>query len=236
MRRICRLKRWTSALWELFFPHCCAVCGRSLALSEEGICLYCLCQLPRINYIDFSANEVAKRFWGRVDVERALSFFRYEKGSDFDKIFFQIKYHGATRLGVTMGKMMAEELVRKGFFVGIDYLIPIPLHPKRMKQRGYNQSECIAQGLSEVTKIPICTSLVKRAVANETQTHKNAMERWENVAHVFQLSAPPSLMAGKHLLLIDDVLTTGATISSCALVLQAIPHIQISVLTLATVQ
>jgi len=174
--------------------------------------------MPRTNYHLQVDNEVEQRFWGKVEIERATSYFFYTKGSDYRHILFKLKYHGYRELGEVMGRYMAKELLASGFFQGIDLIIPVPLHSKRKRARGYNQSEWIASGLSHATGIPMDLDSLKRVVASNTQTRKSVFERWENVKDVFQVACPEN-MQGKHILLVDDVLTTGATLLSCATIL-----------------
>lgn len=219
-------------LIRLFFPPCCIVCEDALSIGEECICLSCLQQLPKIQYNPPEANEIEKRFWGKIPIEHATSYFQYIKGSDFDKILFELKYHGRKEIGEIMGRYMSQHLLDTGFFEGIDMIIPIPLHKKRYKKRGYNQSEWLAKGISTITQIPINTTSIKRTIPNSTQTHKNVWDRWEDVQNIFEVCSPNEI-TGKHILLVDDVLTTGATIISCASAIMKIQGVKISILTLA---
>ena len=171
--------------------------------------------MPRTNYHLREDNSVERMFWGKIPLERGTSFFYYHKGSDFRHILHQLKYGGRKDLGEIMGRFMAAELAATGFFRGIDVIIPVPLHPRKQKLRGYNQSECIARGVSAVTGIPIDVSSVLRRRHTETQTRKSAYERWENVDGIFLLRYPERFV-GKHILIVDDVLTTGATTTACA--------------------
>ena len=171
-------------------------------------------------------------FWGKIPLEHATSCFFYHKGSDFRRILHQLKYGGRKDLGEVMGRFMAEELSATGFFSDVDIIVPVPLHPRKQKMRGYNQSECIARGVSAVTGIPVDTASVARMRHTETQTRKSSYERWENVDGIFCLRCTDAF-ARKHVLIIDDVLTTGATTTACADALKGVEGVRISVLTLA---
>lgn len=229
------VREWAEACLSLFFPRCCIVCGRPLMRGEEELCTMCNMRLPRTNYHLQADNPVERLFWGKLPLVRATSYFFYRKGSDYRFILHQLKYGGRKEIGCIMGRCMAAELQTTGFFKDIDLIIPIPLHRKRQLARGYNQSEWIAQGIAAVTGIPTDSEVVVRRKYSETQTRKSVFERWENVDGIFELSASENLR-GKHILLVDDVLTTGSTIASCGSVLTEIEGIRISVLTLAVAE
>ncbi len=221
---------WTD-LWNLFFPRCCAVCGRLLSSPEEVLCVHCLAGLPRTNLHRVKGNKVEQNFWGKFPVEHATSFLYYTRGGDVSRILRQLKYHGYKEIGEVMGRIAAAELKPSGFFDGIDYLIPVALHKRKQRKRGYNQSEWICLGLSRITGIPVLADALVRNKNTETQTHKGQYARWENVQNIFSCPNPTSLR-GKHILLVDDVLTTGATLVACTDALKDIPDLRISVFTL----
>lgn len=229
------LKTWFLSFVQLFFPRQCAVCGAPLQEGEEGICIKCNMDMPRTNYHTHKDNPVERLFWGKMPLERATSYFFYHKGSDFRRVLHQLKYGGRKDLGVVMGRFMAAELVSTDFFRDIDLILPVPLHPRKQKMRGYNQSECIAQGISAVTGIPLDTTSVVRNKHTDTQTRKSAYQRWENVDGIFCLRHPEQFEE-KHILIVDDVLTTGATITACADAFKDIEGIRISILTLAVAE
>ena len=226
------VKYWFGPLFHLFFPRCCAVCGASLIEGEDTICTHCNIDMPRTNYHKMKDNPVERMFWGKFPLERATSFFFYRKGSDFRQVLHQLKYGGQKEIGAIMGRYMASELQASDFFHGVDVIIPIPLHKKKQQIRGYNQSEWISRGIMAVTGIPVDTEAIIRRKNTETQTQKSALERWENVDGIFELHRSEHL-AGKHILIVDDVLTTGATTVACASRLAEIEGVRISVLTLA---
>lgn len=235
MKHTLLIKDWLYSFISLLFPRCCVVCGRSLAKGEECICAMCNINLPRTNYHLQKDNQVEQLFWGKIPLERATSFFFYRKGSDFRQILHQLKYGGQKEIGAIMGRYMASELTVSGFFEGIDVIIPVPLHKRKQRMRGYNQSEWIARGISAVTGIRIDTEVIVRRKHTDTQTRKSTFERWENVDGIFELHHAESLK-GKHLLVVDDVLTTGATTVACASRLVEIEGVRISVLTLAVAE
>ena len=191
--------------------------------------------MPRTNYHLREDNSVERMFWGKIPLERGTSFFYYHKGSDFRHILHQLKYGGRKDLGEIMGRFMAAELATTDFFEGIDVIIPVPLHPRKRRARGYNQSEWIARGVSQVVGLPVDVSSVIREKHTDTQTRKSTYERWENVDGIFRLRHPENFV-GKHVLIIDDVLTTGSTTTACADVFHEVEGVRISVLTLAVAE
>lgn len=221
--------KWISDFVDFILPRHCAVCGEVLSRGEQEICLNCLLALPLID--DAHCAEIEKLFWGIVPVERAASYFYYRKGSPYINLLHRLKYKNRPQIGVLLAKNAATELLPKGFFDGVELIIPLPLSKKKERSRGYNQCDYIAEGISQVTGIPIGRGYVARTKANETQTHKNREERWKNVEGIFAVSNPDAVR-GKHVLLIDDVLTTGATIADCARALVAV-GCRVTIFTLA---
>lgn len=155
-------KTWFLSFLQLLFPRQCAVCGSPMQEGEEVICMRCNMDMPRTNYHCIKDNPVERMFWGKIPLERATSYFFYRKGSDFRRVLHQLKYGGRKDIGEAMGRFMAAELALANFFSGVDVIVPVPLHPRKQRMRGYNQSECIARGVSSVTGIPIDTSSVMR--------------------------------------------------------------------------
>ena len=219
-------------LLDLIYPNLCFICGETLLKSESHICLSCLNNIPRTNYHLLTDNPVEKRFWGRAPIYRGTSFFFFQKGSPFQKLLHELKYKGNKEIGEILGRYAAAELLNSPDFCSIDIIIPIPLHPKRFAQRGYNQSEWIGKGLSAVLDKPQDTNTLKRVKQTTTQTKKSVFERFENTEGIFELSGAKEL-EGKHLLLIDDVLTTGSTLNAAINTLLNIPNVKISIFTLA---
>lgn len=231
--RLCRRGgKWVHSLYELFVPRTCAVCGSLLGEGEECICLKCNMDMPRTNFHLQKDNRVERLFWARIPLGRASSFFFYRKGSEYCNILFRLKYNGCREIGCVMGRYMAAELLPTGFFEGMDVIMPVPLHPEKKRARGYNQSELLAQGVSAVTGLPVDVTSLTRQKNVESQTRKSAYERWTNVEGIFRLEHPERF-TGKHVLLIDDVLTTGATTTACADAFACVADVCISILTLA---
>ena len=219
-------------LWNLFFPRYCVSCGELLGRHEECLCMSCLVKLPRMSVYQRSAGEVEKVFWGKYPIEKATAFLYYTKGSDVRSILYGMKYYGDYRLAFFLGKCMAREFLEDSFFDGIDCLVPVPLHADRQRWRGYNQSEALAQGIATITGLPVCTDALSRHSPTDTQTDKSLYDRWLNVKGVFSVQKPTELR-NKHILLIDDVLTTGATMTACTDALKNVEGIRVSILALA---
>lgn len=217
---------------NLFFPNCCIICNKMLTGNEIQLCLHCINDIPRTNFHLLPDNPVEKRFWGKVKIEKGTSYFYFRKGSSFQSLMHALKYKGNQQIGIRMGKYAAAELHESGFFTDIDYIVPVPLHPQKLRKRGYNQSERIAQGVSEITNLPIDITSLIRTNENATQTRKSIFERFTNTSGIFKIENKNTLI-NKHILLIDDVLTTGSTLEACIHQLQSIQGIKVSILTLA---
>jgi len=219
-------------LLDLISPRLCVVCGHRLTVTEEVICAKCNFHLPRTDFHrNAYENEMAKLFWHQIPIERATAFFYYQPHSSTANIIYQLKYKNHPEIGEVMGRMVGKELMPSGFFDGIDGIVAVPLTKKRQRQRGYNQSMEIARGISEVTGLPIFDKVVKRVSFKGSQTSLGRWDRNENVEKVFEL-IDPTAIHGKHLLVIDDIVTTGATCIACAKELVKANNIKISVLSL----
>lgn len=218
--------------FNLFFPNLCLVCGENLMKQEHHICMSCLHRIPKTNYHLVNNNPIEKRFWGKVDIVRGTSFFFFQKGSPFQKLLHALKYKGNKEIGEVLGKYAAADLSESTDFESVDVIIPVPLHKKKFAKRGYNQSEWIGKGLSLVLDKPQDTKTLIRIKENTTQTKKSVYERFENTEGIFDVTDKESL-EGKHILLIDDVLTTGSTLEACIRALSKIKNVKISIFTLA---
>jgi len=225
-------KEFIAGIADMAWPNLCFLCERPLMGGEQHICLNCLYELPALNEPSFRESKTADRLLGKIEFERAASGFRYNKDSSIQKALELLKYKGEKEIGSLLSKVSALRLSEQGFFKDIDVLIPVPLHPSKQKKRGYNQSEWIAKGISEVTGIPVNTEILRRAVSNSSQTTKNLWSRWENAQGLFELKNVEGF-CGKHVLVVDDVLTSGSTLEACGQVLLQIPDVRISFFALA---
>lgn len=215
----------------LFYPKVCPGCGSNIANSSDEICITCHVNLPKTyQYLD-AQNHTAKLFWGRYPLEHAFATYTYTKGNVIQNLIYDLKYKGNQEVGKLLGKNVALEI--KECNLKIDVVIPVPLHPSKLQKRGYNQSLSIAQGIQEVLACKIDTTSLLRKVNTDSQTRKTKFERWENVKEIFNLTNSTSL-ENKHILLVDDVITTGSTIEGCCHTLGQINGIRISVVAIAT--
>lgn len=216
----------------MVFPRVCPLCGNVLVENEKMICSRCLTDLPQTHFRNMQDNPVARMFWGRVPFSAATSYLFFEKGNKARKMIHEIKYHDNKELGYEAGQLTGHYLLSTEAFMDIDIIVPVPLHKRKHKIRGYNQSEWIGKGVSEVLTKPIDCDNLYRKVFNPSQTRQNRYSRWKNVEGIFDLR-DPGRFAGKHLLLLDDVITTGSTIEACSLALRKAPGARISIVSLA---
>jgi ComF family protein len=213
-----KLKQYILDFLYLFFPEHCNACGKQLFHGEKQLCISCLYDLPYTDFHLYAENAVARLFWGRLHCHNAMAMLYFKKGSRVQQLIHQLKYRSQTALGFKMGTMLAERLVVSAAYDDADLIIPVPLHFKKERKRGYNQSKVIADGMAEVLHIPVSTSHLIRRLNTGTQTKKNRYNRFENMKAVFHTTIPEEL-AGKHVILVDDVITTGATLEACGQVL-----------------
>ncbi len=219
-------------LINLISPRACTICGNRLGLHEDILCGKCNLHLPRTHHVRQPYdNEMAKLFWGRLPIERAAALTHYASGSQVSNIIYQLKYGHRPETGIVMGELIAKEFIPFHFFDDIDLIIPVPLAKPRQRQRGYNQSEMIAEGVSHVTRIKMDKGIIIRTIHTDTQTHKDRWERADNVKDAFDVVHPDKLR-NKHILLIDDVATTGSTLCACGRRLVEEEGVRISILTL----
>lgn len=225
----------TNPLLDLLFPRLCAVCGSRLQSDETHLCLHCLRHLPRTDFHKESEHAMEQLFRGKIDIDRAFAFFYSTPHSQYRSLLHHIKYHNGKECARYLGKLYAEELCETGLLDDIDLIIPVPLHRTRMRKRGYNQSEWIALGISDITGITLDTQSLIRPKANPSQTHLSLYERWLNTHNIFSLS-PNHNCTDKHILLVDDIVTTGATLLACAQTLRTAQPLNISLLALSFAQ
>ncbi len=217
---------------DLVYPNHCIICEQTLIRSEQIICLRCLHEIPKTNFHLEKDNTVEQRFWGKVPIYRGTSYFHFYKGSPFQTLLHELKYRGNKEVGQVLGKIAGMDLLESVDFATIDLIIPVPLHPKKEQKRGYNQSNWIAMGLAAAMDKPIDNLHLIRIKETVTQTRKSVFERYENTQGVFALK-DVDVFKNKHVLLVDDVLTTGSTLEACMQALLATKDITLSVFTLA---
>ena len=220
-------------LLNLLYPNLCASCQEVLLKNENMICYNCLVDLPRSLYYQDIENPIAKLFWGKIKLEIAISVFTFIKKGKVQRLMHELKYQGNTKVGELMGIELGKEIDKAKITDKVDVVIPVPLHKKKLKQRGYNQSQFIAIGVAKVLECEMNTYLLKRMEHSESQTKKSKYERWENVGEAFTLT-DANQYRGKHILLVDDVVTTGATLEACCKKLEEIEGVKLSVGTLAS--
>lgn len=221
-----------SPLVHLFYPHNCIGCGSDIVEKENVLCLECINDLPHTNFAIHANNPVEKIFWGRIPITAGMSEFYFSKSSIIQNCIHEFKYRGNRKVGLYLGKMMGKSLLNSNRYLKIDMLIPLPLFTEKEFKRGFNQSSILCAGIHEILNIPVITKNVIRIVHTETQTKKGRTERWENVEKSFAVLDPESLKE-KHILLVDDVITTGATLEACGAEILKVEGVQLSIATLA---
>ena len=222
------LKTILSDTAHLFYPHICTGCGSDVLAEDNLLCARCFVDLPVTNYAMHANNPVEKIFWGRIPLIAAHGEYYFAKGSLIQHLVHQLKYKGNKEIGFYLGELMAKSLLNSNRFNNIDGLIPLPLFPDRERKRGYNQAAIICNGMSTVMNVPVVNNVLIRQRFTETQTRKHRTERWENVEGSFAI-ANEHLVNGKHLLLVDDVVTTGATFEASGNTMLQINGVQLSI-------
>ncbi|HEY0979195.1 MAG TPA: phosphoribosyltransferase family protein [Flavobacteriales bacterium] len=217
----------------LFLPRLCGGCDRPLMRAEAALCLACAMDLPRNRFHDDPMNPVERLFHGRLSLEAASAFLRFEPRGMVQRLLHRLKYNGDEAIGHELGRRMGDELQRSMRFASVDAALAVPLHPRKERQRGYNQSQVLVDGITEVSPIRSLHRELVRGRHTASQTRRGRMDRWTNVQEAFTLRDPGALQ-GLHVLIVDDVVTTGATIESCAQLLAQVPGVRISVFTCAS--
>ncbi len=219
----------------MIFPRLCEVCGTALTQGEDVMCTECRYNMPRCRIHTDPFNIMHRRLAGHTLIDKAAGYFYYYSGNNYTRLILSAKYHGRPRIVRHLAREFARELSADDFFSGIDMIIPVPLHRSKLRRRGYNQSQHIAQGLSEVSGVPVADN-ISASRAHGTQTRRNAYLRWLNAKDSYSVVRPENLN-GRHVLIVDDVITTGATLLACCeAVHSAAPDATVSVLTLAVTQ
>lgn len=226
------MKNTLSDFISLIFPNICFACDQLLVKGEKCICTFCRYKLPYTNYHLEPENPLVKYFWGRVKIEAAASIYFFNKGGKVQKLLHRLKYEGKKEIGFFLGETYGYQLKSTQPFSETDLIIPVPLHQHKKVKRGYNQSECFAEGLSNSMGILFDYNILQKNFDTDTQTRKSRYKRWENVSEKFKLTSADKLK-GKHILLVDDVITTGSTVEACAQKLLEIQDVRISVATIA---
>jgi len=199
---------------HLFFPHICSGCGSDVIDRDSQLCLRCINALPATNFFDVPGNPVEQKFYGRIEIRNAAAAYFFTKDSLLQTLIHQLKYRGNKDIGFYLGQIAGRILESSFRFAHVDAIVPLPLNKRRQRKRGYNQAAVIADGISAVWDKPVFDKAVIRKVYTETQTHRSRITRWENMESVFEVTEP-ELIRGKHILLLDDIITTGATVEAC---------------------
>ncbi|MEN8123995.1 MAG: phosphoribosyltransferase family protein [Bacteroidota bacterium] len=219
-------------LIHIFFPELCIICEKSLFEGESPICVHCRHDLPLTNFSFENNNTVETSFYGRVDIQEATALFYFYKKSNVQKLIQELKYRNNEEIGKYFGNWLGDDLLQSDRFKKIDCIIPVPLHPKKLKQRGYNQLTKFGESLSKKLQIPYIDDLLIRKTYAKTQTFKQREERIQDIEGIFDITDIERIR-NKHVLLIDDVITTGSTIEACSLALTQTPSVKISIATMA---
>jgi len=221
-------------LVSLFFPQVCLACHEPLVAGETHLCTTCRTELPYTDYhlLPPAHNPLARRFWGKLPVQYTLSYLRFLRHGRVQELLHQLKYRGQAGVGRALGQLYGAELAAAGLAPKFDLIVPVPLHRRKLARRGYNQAEAFATGLAAALPCPSAAHALRRTEHTATQTRKGRTERWQNVATVFEV-AQPAAVAGRHVLLVDDVLTTGATLEACGAALLAAGARAVSIATIA---
>ena len=226
------IKQWLEAAADVALPRLCPVCGKALDSDERWLCRKCLAALPRTRYEDVQFNTMEQLFAGKVPIERATAYFFYEKGAPYSNILHDVKYRSTPLMGQWLTSRAVHDMETSHFFEGIETVTAVPLHRSKLAKRGYNQSEYLAKGIADELGIPY-VEILKAVRPHSTQTHKGALERWQNIQGNYALKKEADRVAGQHILLVDDVITTGSTLTVCASLLKQIPEVKVSLFTLA---
>jgi len=216
---------------SIIFPECCVGCSSLLMKGEKHICSICTLRLPIVAHDEYE-DLIKSRFYGRFNFEHCFSYLKYNKGGLTQKILFSLKYKDNTELGLYFGTLQAHSVKNVGIDKGFDLVIPVPLHKKRLKNRGYNQSDFLADAIGQVLNVPVYKGVITREKYSESFTRKNRLERTDHLSEIFEVKNP-EILTGKHILLVDDVITTGSTLEAMAISLNTVGVNRISISSLA---
>ncbi len=219
-------------LLNLFYPKTCQICEKILVINERVVCVNCIHELPVTNFHLDNENMVKKVFYGRMEIEHATALLLFHKKGSVQKLIHQLKYRGHQEIGMFLGDWMGTDLANTPSFKKIEAVIPVPLHRKKLRSRGFNQVEGFGKAISNALEVPYLNNVLLKKSFSKTQTVKARLARWGNIEETFVL-ANGSLIHNKHVLLVDDIITTGATLEACATVIQDAGGVKISVATMA---
>lgn len=217
---------------HLFFPHVCEGCGSDILNNDTILCAACHTKLPETNFLQNRNNLVEQKFYGQLQIEAAGAAYYFTKEGMLQHLVKQLKYHGNKDIGYYLGRQLGNFLTKTDRFDSVDVIVPLPLNPKKEKKRGYNQAAVIAEGINSIWQKAVNTKAVARKIFTETQTHKDRITRWQSMRDVFEITNASSLK-GKNILLVDDIITTGATLEACGEKILAIPNTQLFIATVA---
>ncbi|TND10294.1 MAG: putative amidophosphoribosyltransferase [Bacteroidetes bacterium] len=226
------IKTFTADFFSLIYPQLCPACDGPVYRHEKSLCTACIHSLPRTGYHLQAGNPVSRLFYGRVPLEAAAAFLVFQKDGRVQQMIHQLKYKGNRGVGVESGALFGTDLKKSPLFADVSCVIPVPLHSSKLRKRGYNQAACFAEGIASSMQISCDTGSLIRRKATATQTRKNRFDRWQNVEEVFAIGESAHL-ENRHILLVDDVITTGATLEACAVKLLEIPGTRVSIAALA---
>jgi ComF family protein len=224
--------KWFKHFLDIIYPRACEACGEALLGGENLICMNCLIDLPRTNSHIQQLDNISNRFWGKIPVADTLTFLKFSKKGKVQKLLHELKYRNKPEVGKYLGNIYGIDLKIVGFDKKVDLLISVPLHPSKLIQRGYNQSDCIAQGLSEALNVPFEPNAVQKRMFTESQTKKSRIERFQNVENIFEVIEYEKIK-NKRIAIVDDVLTTGSTLESLGITLLNAEAKEISIITIA---
>ncbi|MDI9365922.1 MAG: ComF family protein [Flavobacterium sp.] len=226
------VKSYINSFSHLLYPHNCEGCGTDVLNDDSYLCAKCLHNMPITGFVVSANNPVEQSFYGRLKVEAAASGFYFHKDGLVQHLVTQLKYKNHQDVGIFLGKLIGHQLIATNRFDDVDVLVPLPLNNRKEVKRGYNQSTLICEGISQTWLKPICTNAVERTIFTQSQTNKTRIDRWQNMEGVFALANADSI-ASKHVLLVDDIITTGATLEACGYEILQAPNNKLSIITVA---
>jgi ComF family protein len=226
------VKNYFNDFLHLFFPHICIGCARDVLNDSEVLCAQCVSSLPETGFLPATGNPVEKIFYGRLKIEQAGSAFYFNKNAIIQNAIVQLKYKSNQNAGIFLGKLLGERIANSNRFKDVDVIIALPLNEKKLFRRGYNQASAIVNGIISMWDKPVMDNIVKRISFTETQTHKDRVARWQTMEGVFTVTQP-ELLEHKHVLLVDDVITTGATLEACGAAILKTEGVKLSIATVA---